>query len=251
MPIQYARSLIGTERSATGNQHLGALLAFVAGAINAGGYLAVHQYTSHMTGIISAMADNIVLGADDLVLAGLGAVLSFLSGAACTAIMVNYSRRQQARIAGGAPLLLEAALLLWFGLLGARMTHIEGLFLPLTVMLLCFMMGLQNALITKLSNSEIRTTHVTGIVTDIGIELGKLLYWNDSRHTARPVRANLARLRLLIILVSAFFLGGATGALGFKHLGYGACLPLALVLALLAAAPMLQDLVLSARRPPR
>ena len=36
--------------------------------------------------------------------------------------------------------------------------------------------GLQNALITKLSRAEIRTTHITGIVTDIGIELGKLLY---------------------------------------------------------------------------
>jgi uncharacterized membrane protein YoaK (UPF0700 family) len=244
MPIQYARSLIGTERSATANQHLGALLAFVAGAINAGGFLAVHQYTSHMTGIISAMADNLTLGAYDLVLAGAGAVLSFLAGAACTTILVNYARRQHARMVGAIPLLLEALLLLGFGLLGARLTRIDGLFVPFTVMLLCFMMGLQNALITKLSNSEIRTTHVTGIVTDIGIEVGKLLYWNDSRMSSeRPVRANLVRPKLLIILVSAFFLGGATGTLGFKHLGYAACLPLALLLALLAAAPMLQDLL--------
>jgi uncharacterized membrane protein YoaK (UPF0700 family) len=247
VPIQYARSLIGTERSAVANQHLGALLAFVAGAINAGGYLAVHQYTSHMTGILSAMADNLALGAYDLVLAGFGAVVSFLAGAACTAILVNYSRRQGARIAGGAPLLLEALLLLGFGLMGARLTRIEGLFVPFTVVLLCFMMGLQNALITKLSNAEIRTTHVTGIITDIGIEVGKLLYWNDPRRADRPVQANFVRLRLLIILVAAFFLGGASGALGFKHLGYGACLPLALVLALLAAAPMLQDLARAGR----
>jgi uncharacterized membrane protein YoaK (UPF0700 family) len=250
MPIQYARSLIGTQRSETANRHLGTLLAFVAGAINAGGYLAVHQYTSHMTGIVSAMADNVALGADDLALAGLGAVLSFLAGAACTAILVNYSRRQHARVAGGAPLLLEALLLLGFGLMGARLTKIEGLFVPLTVMLLCFMMGLQNALITKLSNSEIRTTHVTGIITDIGIEVGKLLYWNDARHSdQQPVQANLVRLRLLIVLVSAFFLGGIAGALGFKHLGYGACLPLALVLALLALMPMLEDFKLAGRRP--
>jgi uncharacterized membrane protein YoaK (UPF0700 family) len=242
MPIQYARSLIGSERSETANRHLGALLAFVAGAINAGGFLAVHQYTSHMTGIISGMADNLALGAYDLVLAGAGAVLSFLAGAACTAILVNYSRRQHARTVGATSLLLEALLLLGFGLLGARLTRIDGLFVPFTVMLLCFMMGLQNALITKLSNSEIRTTHMTGIVTDIGIEVGKLLYWNDSRLSAeRPVQANLARLRLLIILVTAFFVGGTSGALGFKHLGYAACLPLALILALLAAAPMLQD----------
>src|ERR1700761_3343250 len=112
MPIQYARSLIGTERSATANRHLGALLAFVAGAINAGGFLAVHQYTSHMTGIISGMADTLVLGAYDLVLAGAGAVVSFLSGAACTAMLVNHSRRQHARMVGATPLPLEALLLL-------------------------------------------------------------------------------------------------------------------------------------------
>jgi len=38
--------------------------------------------------------------------------------------------------------------------------------------LLCFIMGLQNAVITKISHAEIRTTHVTGLVTDVGIELG-------------------------------------------------------------------------------
>lgn len=47
---------------------------------------------------------------------------------------------------------------------------------PLTVALLCFVMGLQNAMITKISKAEIRTTHVTGLVTDIGIEIGKSLY---------------------------------------------------------------------------
>ena len=72
MPIHYARSLAGRERTAAANRHLGFTLAFVAGAINAGGFLAVQQYTSHMTGIVSAMADNIVLGTYDLVLGGLG-----------------------------------------------------------------------------------------------------------------------------------------------------------------------------------
>jgi len=41
---------------------LGAVLCFVAGAINAGGFLAVGLYTSHMSGVVSAMADNAVLG---------------------------------------------------------------------------------------------------------------------------------------------------------------------------------------------
>ncbi len=249
MPIKYARRLTGRRRSADANRHLGLVLAFVAGATNAGGFLAVQQYTSHMTGIVSSMADNLVLGAYDLVLGGLGGLLSFLLGAACSAIMVNYSRRHQLHSEFALPLLFEALLLLGFGVLGARLSGIPGLFVPVTVMLLCFIMGLQNALITKLSHAEIRTTHITGIVTDIGIELGKLLYWNvDQSPQQHPVRVNRQRLRVLGLLALNFFGGGVLGALGFKYLGYLATLPLALLLVLLAAVPALDDLSRLGRR---
>ena len=249
MPIKYARRLTGRRRTADANRHLGLVLAFIAGATNAGGFLAVQQYTSHMTGIVSSMADNLVLGAYDLVLGGLGGLLSFLLGAACSAIMVNYSRRHQLHSEFALPLLFEALLLLGFGVLGARLSGIHGLFVPVTVMLLCFIMGLQNALITKLSHAEIRTTHITGIVTDIGIELGKLLYWNvDQSPQQHPVRVNRQRLRVLGLLALNFFGGGVLGALGFKYLGYLATLPLALLLVLLAAVPALDDLSRLGRR---
>ncbi|WP_164176991.1 DUF1275 family protein, partial [Streptococcus pneumoniae] len=75
--------------------------------------------------------------------------------------------------------------------------------------------GLQNAIITKVSQARIRTTHVTGIVTDIGIELGKLIYWNRSRGEGLDmVRADRDKLRLLGALLAAFFAGGVLGALG-------------------------------------
>ena len=242
MPIHYARSLAGRRRTTAANRHLGFALAFVAGANNAGGFLAVQQYTSHMTGIVSAMADNIALGAYDLVLGGAGGLLSFLLGAACSAIMVNYSRRRHLHGEFALPLLLEAFLLLCFGLLGARLATVAGLFVPVTVMLLCFIMGLQNALITKLSKADIRTTHITGIVTDIGIELGKSLYWNSpGSSTHPPVTVNRAKLQMLSLLALSFFLGGVVGAFGFKHLGYIATVPLALVLITLAIVPALDD----------
>ena len=84
MPLAFARRLIGRKRSADADRQLGFALAFVAGAINAGGFLAVQQYTSHMTGIVSSMADKLALGAYDLVWIGLGGLLSFLAGAAAS-----------------------------------------------------------------------------------------------------------------------------------------------------------------------
>ena len=65
--------------------------------------------------------------------------------------------------------------------------------------MLCFIMGLQNATVTKISGARIRTTHVTGMVTDVGIELGKLVYWNRDpiRSETLRVRADRPKLRLL------------------------------------------------------
>ncbi len=243
MPIQFSRKLTGRHRSKDANTQLGLLLAFVAGAINAGGFLAVQQYTSHMTGIVSAMADHIALGAYAAALTGIGALFSFLVGAACSAVMVNYARRHHMHSEYALPLLVEAGLLLCFGLLGATLSVTDGIFVSVTVMLLSFIMGLQNAVITKLSNAEIRTTHITGIVTDIGIEIGKLLYWNRTHpHNPPKVRANRTRLRVLILLVGFFFIGGVTGALGFKHVGYAATVPLALTLMALVVVPIADDL---------
>ncbi|MCC8342089.1 DUF1275 domain-containing protein [Pseudomonas stutzeri] len=248
MPINYARRLTDRRRSTRSNRQLGLCLAFVAGAANAGGFLAVQQYTSHMTGIVSAMADNLALGATDLALAGFGALLSFVLGAMCSTLMINFSRRRRLHSQYALPLALEAVLLLLFGILGAQLMSVPGFFVPLTVALLCFIMGLQNAIITKLSNAEVRTTHITGMVTDIGIELGRLIYFNRNRDgELPPVRANRECLRINALLVGSFFIGGLSGALGFKHFGFLSTVPLAALLLTLALVPMADDLRLGWR----
>lgn len=230
-------------RSLQTNTRLGAVLAFVAGATNAGGFLAVGTYTSHMTGVVSALADQLVLGNLVLAAAALGALLAFLLGAMTTAWLVNWGLRERLSSAYGLPLLLESVLLLIFGIFGAVISMWSQFFVPLTVVLLCFIMGLQNAVISKISKSEIRTTHVTGLVTDLGIELGKLLYINRSQPSAtEPVRANRPKLRLHLILVGSFFIGALCGALGFKFLGYVTTVPLAITLLLLVWRHVLHDL---------
>ncbi|CAN7464465.1 DUF1275 domain-containing protein [Acidovorax sp. LjRoot118] len=241
MPTNYARFLVGSHRTAASNRQLGWFLAFVAGAINAGGFLAVQQYTSHVTGMVSAVADNLALGQLGLVVDGIVAVLSFLLGAMCCAILVNFARRKAMASEYALPLLLESVLILCFGLLGARLASFEGLLLPFTVVLLCFIMGLQNAVVTKLSGAVIRTTHMTGIVTDLGIELGKLLYWNADRSAANPVRADRDRMKVLGGLFLAFLLGGISGAFGFKAFGYGFTIPVAVLLAVVSLVPAWDD----------
>jgi uncharacterized membrane protein YoaK (UPF0700 family) len=223
---------------------LGGLLAFVAGATNAGGFLAVQRYTSHMTGIISAIADDLATGGLGLALAGIASLLAFMAGAACTALMVNWARRRQLHGTYALALMVEAALLLLFGLLGANLVAFAHLVVPATVLLLCFIMGLQNAIITKISQAEIRTTHMTGVVTDLGIEIGRLLYWNRSHdaNAIHRVRANRDKLRVHATILGLFFLGGLVGASGFKRFGFSATIPIACLLSLVAAPAIAVDL---------
>ena len=228
-------------RSPQNNLRLGCTLCGIAGATNAGGFLAVGQYTSHMSGILSSVADNLILGQLQLALAGVALVLSFVFGSIPTALIVNWSQRRQMRSAFARPLLVEASLLLVFGIFGTAINHFSKFFVPITVLLLCFIMGLQNAVITKISHSEIRTTHVTGLLTDIGIELGKMLYFNRL-NLAQRVVANRKKLRIHTLLVGSFFGGALLGAYGFKTFGYIATVPLSLVLILLTWGPIWDDL---------
>ncbi len=244
MPVHTLRRLTGRRRTPWADRALGLVLAAVAGAANAGGFVAVHQYTSHMTGIVSEMADHMAVGAWSMVAAGLGAVASFIVGAMVSTLLINWGRRQHLHSEYALPLVLEAAVMLLFGLMGAGLSLRDWLFIPATVSLLCFMMGLQNAMITKVSHAVIRTTHVTGIVTDIGIELGRMVYWNrDANPLLRPVHADLGHLALLAGLLVLFFGGGVLGAMSFARIGYVTTLPLAAVLLLLAAVPMGDDLL--------
>ena len=238
--IPLLRGWTTVQRTAQNNIRLGMTLCFVAGATNAGGFLAVGQYTSHMTGVLSSVADNLVLGRFTLALAGLAALLAFLGGAMTTAWMVNWGLRRKLQSAYGRPLLLEAALLLVFGLFGTGINVWAGLFAPLTVLLLCYLMGLQNAVITKISHAEIRTTHITGLVTDMGIELGKLLYFNRLSRDVL-VTADRHRLGIHLKLVGSFFIGGLSGAIGFKTVGFAATVPLSVLLLMVVFRPVLND----------
>ena len=243
LAVNLSRHLTGADRTESGNRRLGYLLAFVAGAINAGGFLAVQQYTSHMTGIVSQVADLIALGQYRMAGFGLVCLCAFVSGAACTSFLVNYARSRQLESEYAIPLLLEAALLLTFGILGAGIAQVNGGFVTIIIVLLCFVMGLQNAVITKISGAVIRTTHVTGIATDLGIDLGKALFRKVGRPTTTAeIPPVTRRTPMLAMLLVTFLVGGLAGAIGFQTIGYAATVPLAFALIAATIMPVYDDI---------
>lgn len=236
---EYLLTVAGPIRSPRHNIQLAALLALNAGVLNSVGFVAVSVYTSHMTGLTATVADQLVRGGATLVLTGLMGIATFVAGAAACAVLFNWGRRRGLRGRYANVLVLEALLILLFGLLAEKLVwgHRELVF----VSVLCFTMGIQNAIITKISDAQIRTTHVTGMVTDIGIEIGKLAYVHRNADLD-PVVADPRKLGMLSLLVGLFFGGGVLGALGYLEFGFATLVPLALVLLAVAAAPVVADL---------
>lgn len=236
----FLRDVAGPTRNARRNLQLASLLALTAGALNAVGFVAVSVYTSHMTGITATIADDLARGASTVAAVGALALVTFVGGAMACAVLFNWGRRRGLDSRYANVLVLEAVLILAFGLLAEELTwHHRNL---VFVGVLCFTMGLQNAIITKISSAQIRTTHVTGMVTDIGIELGKLSYRHRSPGM-EPVVGDARKLGMLSMLVAFFFTGGLLGATGYLQLGFHAVIPFALLLLLVSVTPLAMDTI--------
>ena len=122
MPIKFLHGLTSKQRTRRANRQLGGVLAFVAGAVNAGGFLAVQRYTSHMTGLTAMLADSLVLGSLDIALLCLTGLLSFVVGAAMCALLFNWARRRGLQSRFAIVLLLDrigARLVEWMHAAGA------------------------------------------------------------------------------------------------------------------------------------
>ena len=224
------RAVKSATRSAATDTSLATVLAAIAGAANAGGFILLGSYTSHMTGYLSQLADNLVLQNIGLVISATLAIALFVAGAATAAFAINWARQHRPRQQYALPIGVHGALFLGLTGLGAA-GFSQSVTTQAGLGLLSFIMGFQNATITKISCARIRTTHATGMVTDVGIELGRAAY---GRAFGAGVTADRAKLLLLLQLLLAFLIGGICGALGYGAVGYLFSLPLAAVLLTLA-----------------
>lgn len=204
---------------------LATVLAAIAGAGNAGGFFALGQYTSHMTGYLSQLADNLALANLRLAFGGVLVIGAFTSGAAFSTVLINWARQHDGRQQYALPLAIQGGFMVCFAWGGIFTSEPGRLF---ALMCLSFIMGMQNATITKISGARIRTTHVTGMITDIGIEIGRTVFGLTQGRT--PARAGVGKLGILLRLVGAFLAGGVTGAFGYAQLGFFFSLPLAVLL---------------------
>ncbi len=202
----------GPLRSAKSNGILAGYLAFIAGFSNSAGFVLVGTFTSHVTGSVGRLADD--LSREDFpaaTFAGL-LVLAFFVGAFLASSIIE--ARPGARARGyGIALLIEAAALAGFVAL-TRLANLRGArALDAQAAILCIAMGMQNSLVTNLSGAVIRTTHLTGVVTDLGIDAARWLRWFTHRNASEPAaRPATSRTAILLTIACAFVVGAVIGS---------------------------------------
>jgi uncharacterized membrane protein YoaK (UPF0700 family) len=182
----------------------GALLACSAGAVNAVGFLSIsHAGLSHMSGNVTLLGIHVAEGDWVVARATLALVLCFFAGSVLSALIIRRSTLKLGRRYSVA-LSVEAGLLF----LAARVMVRDQWIGDYLAAAAC---GLQNALATSYSGAVIRTTHVTGMLTDCGIALGLWL---------RREPVEWPRLRLYGFLFGGFLLGGFLGFMGYRSFGF-------------------------------
>ena len=190
-----------------------AALSCVAGIVNVVGFLGFqHQAITHLTGNTSLLAASLTNGDWRAARHLFSAMAAFVAGAALGGLIVQDSTLRLGRRYGVA-LSIEALLLA----LAVPLFQHQFAAGAVCAALAC---GLQNAMATTYSGAVVRTTHVSGMFTDLGIMLG---------HALRGMPLARRRLGLCVLVISFFFAGGLLGAVLFARFGYAALyLPAAL-----------------------
>jgi uncharacterized membrane protein YoaK (UPF0700 family) len=225
----------GGARSNRQNRIVAGYLAFVGGFVNSSGFVVIGTFTSHVTGNVGRLADDAALGNYSGALAALTMVFCFLAGAFAASVTVESHLFARKARAYATALGFEAALLVLFTLVSRATAQAHPGLRDSEALLLCGAMGMQNALVTRLSGAVVRTTHLTGVVTDLGIELARW-FWRWRRALSAVARVPLAfersfsegpslpKTALLATVALSFLFGAAFGAVAAVHLRHWAML---------------------------
>ena len=217
----------GKSRTFKHNLRIATVLSFVAGIVNVAGFLAFQQLTTNVTGHFAVFISDV---AGFKIWNGaifFSYIFSFFFGSFLSSFLIERFKENKRLNVFVLPTVIEVVILLSIGITS---NLLDFQYPNLVVCLLLFAMGLQNSFVTKLSNAVVRTTHLTGLFTDLGIDVSQLLFRKYD-----PQRAKIkAKIKLRLYIISFFFVGGLMGGFLYStlHLKLNALIFAALILLL-------------------
>ena len=201
----------GKTRTPKHNLQIASVLSFVAGIVNVAGFLAVQKLTTNVTGHFAFFVDAVFQYQFWNCFVYFLYVFFFFLGAFVSSLLVEFVSRKNENTTYIIPIIIEIILLLLVAIFGGSLIENYANIIACTLL---FSMGLQNSLVTKISNAVVRTTHLTGLFTDLGIELAQLFFYKEL-----DLKQKLfSSIRLRITIISFFFIGGIVSGIFYAKL---------------------------------
>ncbi len=160
----------GKTRTLTHNLRIASLLSFVAGIVNVAGFLSVQKLTTNVTGHFAFFVDEVFKQNFWEGLNYFLYILFFFLGSFFSSFSIELTSKINDRLIYRIPVVVESLILILVAIFGQEIVTTSPNFLAYSLL---FAMGLQNSLVTTISNATVRTTHLTGLFTDLGIELSQ------------------------------------------------------------------------------
>ena len=202
----------GKTRTLRHNLRIASLLSFVAGIVSTVGFFSVHQLTTNVTGHFAFFIEEVF----KLNFAQSGIfflyIFSFFIGSFVSNLLIEIIARKNERYIYIVPTVIEIIILFLLGFYGEYLIENNPHFIAFSLL---FAMGLQNSFVTTISNAVVRTTHLTGLFTDLGIDLSQLFFYKSKVRKQKL----LSSIKLRITIISFFFLGGITGGMLYSKIG--------------------------------
>jgi uncharacterized membrane protein YoaK (UPF0700 family) len=225
----------GPSRSNQQNRLIAGYLALIGGFVNSAGFLLIGSFTSHVTGNVGRLANDLAAMELHAAAAALTMIVAFFGGAFAASMVIESDFFRKVPYAYSVALFCEGLLLVVFMLLSRLTTAEHPRIQDAEAAILCAAMGMQNSLVTRLSGAVVRTTHLTGVVTDLGIEAARWFRWWRSTLAERvhvrlsfghpsPEKPAIVKVALLGTIAGSFMVGAVAGALSVVQFHHAAML---------------------------
>lgn len=201
----------GKTRTLSHNLKIASLLSFVAGIVNVAGFVAVQHLTTNVTGHFALFVDEVFKLRFWQGFIYFLYIFFFLLGAFASSLLTEVIGRRNENYVFVIPIFFEMSILMMIAFYGKFLIENSP---DIIACSLLFAMGLQNSLVSKISNSVVRTTHLTGLFTDLGIELSQLFFYKAKEQKEKL----LASIRLRLTIITFFFIGGVVSGVFYAKI---------------------------------
>ena len=202
----------GKSRTLKHNLQIATVLSFVAGIVNVTGFLAFQQLTTNVTGHFALFINDVANFEFWKGTIYFAYIFIFFFGSFLSSFLIEIFKENKKLNVFVLPTIIECLVLISIVILNY---FSEVKYSDVIVCSLLFAMGIQNSFVTKISNAVVRTTHLTGLFTDLGIEVSQLFF-----QKTHPYQDKIkATIKLRIYIICFFFLGGLIGGYIFSRLG--------------------------------